>query len=376
MGALHLAKYGASGVARLLLARGAQPDAPGKSHITPLHMATYYGHPDIALLLLDKGKNVKKESPTRLARATSLAKYGASGVARLLLARGAQPDAPGKSHITPLHMATYYGHPDIALLLLDKGKNVKKESPTRLARATSLAKYGASGVARLLLARGAQPDAPGKSHITPLHMATYYGHPDIALLLLDKGRKFILGVTKQQSWKEVKRGERSPTRLARATSLAKYGASGVARLLLARGAQPDAPGKSHITPLHMATYYGHPDIALLLLDKGRKFILGVTKQQSWKEVKRGERSPTRLARATSLAKYGASGVARLLLARGAQPDAPGKSHITPLHMATYYGHPDIALLLLDKGKTFILAVTKQQIKPQEANFPRGTWVEV
>ncbi|KAI5636473.1 hypothetical protein NE865_10822 [Phthorimaea operculella] len=266
--ATSLAKYGASGVARLLLARGAQPDAPGKSHITPLHMATYYGHPDIALLLLDKGKNVKKESPTRLARATSLAKYGASGVARLLLARGAQPDAPGKSHITPLHMATYYGHPDIALLLLDKGKNVKKESeersPTRLARATSLAKYGASGVARLLLARGAQPDAPGKSHITPLHMATYYGHPDIALLLLDKG-------------KNVKK--ESPTRLARATSLAKYGASGVARLLLARGAQPDAPGKSHITPLHMATYYGHPDIALLLLDKGRKFILGVTKQQ-------------------------------------------------------------------------------------------------
>ncbi|KAI5636474.1 hypothetical protein NE865_10823 [Phthorimaea operculella] len=66
MGALHLAKYGASGVARLLLARGAQPDAPGKSHITPLHMATYYGHPDIALLLLDKERQLQNNKYLKL----------------------------------------------------------------------------------------------------------------------------------------------------------------------------------------------------------------------------------------------------------------------------------------------------------------------
>ena len=53
---LHIAaKYGNVPVAKLLLAKHAEPNVEGKNGLTPLHVATHYNNADVALLLLESG---------------------------------------------------------------------------------------------------------------------------------------------------------------------------------------------------------------------------------------------------------------------------------------------------------------------------------
>lgn len=193
--ALHLAAGGGHEAAvRLLLERGADPDAVSDEGLTPLLHAT----PEVARLLIDAGADVNPEdtygSGTPLGNAVISDDLD---YIRLLLDAGADPDAivPVLSQQGPLHFAVTNGSADAIRLLLDAGAdpNLADELGfTPLLYAVSGQEIGnpevAIEIARLLLAAGADVNHASRADNsyawTPLTQAARNGEAELVRFLL------------------------------------------------------------------------------------------------------------------------------------------------------------------------------------------------
>jgi ankyrin repeat protein len=115
---------------------------------------------------------------------------------------------------------------------------------------------------------------------------------------------------------------------------AYYGHENVAAFLIERGANVTARDGLDDTPLHVAAEHGSTNVAKLLLDRGAdanaRDFLGT--------------SPLGFA-----ALRGHKSVAALLLARGALVNARTSSAKTPLHLAAAAGNKDVVAFLLAHG---------------------------
>ena len=190
-------------------------------------------------------------------------------------------------------------------------------------------------VGRLLTAYPQDLDVKGGKYGAPLNAALAKGHLNIAQFLLDHD---AVGDTT---------GYMEQTGLYIASS---RGYANVVRSLIDRGADVNAEceywgGDDLVqwTPLHIAIYEGHPDIALLLLKSGAD------------PEARSSQNQTPLCVASFC---GHADVARSLIDHGADVNAECKYwkwdgyeavQWTSLHTAIYEDHPDIALLLLESG---------------------------
>jgi ankyrin repeat protein len=187
---------------------------------------------------------------------------------------------------------------------------------------------------RLLDAHPGDVNARGGYYETPLQGALYKGYLDIVLLLLERGAD------------PESRDHNSQTALYMASS---HGYSEVVRALIDHGADLNAEcddGNEYFaevgrTPLHAAINRDHPEIALLLLERGANTEIRNSRDQT----------------ALYMASYrGFAEVVRFLIDRGANVDAKydgweefGYVMWTPLHAALCKHHPDIALFLLEHG---------------------------
>lgn len=144
--------------------------------------------------------------------------------------------------------------------------------------------------------------------------------------------------------------------------LAAYsGKAAIVAMLLRRGAEPDlfeaaAVGafdavRTHVeaqpervnayahdgfTPLGLASFFGHGDIAAWLLDRGA-------------DVNAASRNAMRVAPLHSAAAHRHIAIARLLIAHGADVNARQHGGWTPLHAAAHNGQLALAELLLAHG---------------------------
>lgn len=118
--ALHFAAaFGQLEVARLLLGRGADPNAVAlnESRVTPLHSAVSARHRDAASLLLALGASpnaVKHGGWTPLHTA---ARDGDEAIVDMLLLRGADATRSGDDARTPIDLAEGNGHAALAKVL-------------------------------------------------------------------------------------------------------------------------------------------------------------------------------------------------------------------------------------------------------------------
>ena len=118
--ALHLAaSFGQMEVARLLLGRGADPNAVAlnESRVTPLQSAVAAKHRDTASLLLALGASpnvVQRGGWTPLHTA---ARDGDEAIVDMLLLRGADPTRTGDDGKTAIDLALDNGHAALAVLL-------------------------------------------------------------------------------------------------------------------------------------------------------------------------------------------------------------------------------------------------------------------
>jgi ankyrin repeat protein len=88
--------------------------------------------------------------------------------------------------------------------------------------------------------------------------------------------------------------------------------------------------------LGLATFFGHPDTAALLVERGA-------------DVNAASRNSFAVTALHSACASRQTNTVRLLLERGADPNARQPSGFTPLHAAAEHGDEELARLLLDYG---------------------------
>ena len=171
---------------------------------------------------------------------------------------------------------------------------------------------------RLWLIRDKRPPPTLES---PLHFAALWGlHSIVHFLVIEHSqdvcsRNFTNNVT--------------PLHLA-----SQYGHKQVACFLLEHGADVSAQDEGWKTPLHLALRMGHIDVAYMLIERGAD----VSSQDEYRD------SPLRLA-----LQMGHIDVAYMLIERGADVSARDNSGKSPLHLALQKGHIDVTYMLIERG---------------------------
>jgi len=402
--ALHYAASdGDAGMVKLLMAKGANVNAAGRTGDTPLHLAAENDHMDVVALLqannatvnnvvdavsigdLDKVKMFVNRDPTLAASKGQFgmsllhlaAWHGQKEVAVFLLANHADVNGRTNEQKTPLHYAAQYGHLDVVGLLLANGADVTAKTNYRETALHLAAMNGKKNVVDALAAHNAEYDifdavAVGdldrikillKQHVdlapsneqygdTPLQMAATAGQKDAAALLLDNGASIDA------------RDRLGQTPLLDA---AVHGHANVVELLLAKNASANAKDNYGHTPLLYAAGWGHADIVELLLrnnaDPNARDSSGFS--PLYEAVRNNRNDVVKLllaANADPNVKYRVDGttplhvavvngdiaIVEMLLANKADVNAPDNRGITPLGYSMGHGK-DIADLLRQHG---------------------------
>lgn len=238
---LDAAAYGGSvPICQALIDRGA-PVNPGKDETAPILFAIPRKHLAVVRLLLDKGADpnaAHEESGSALENAAAVDE---PEMLDLLLARGAKLDgfallsaAAANASRTTIRL--------LALRVDVNSRNEAGETPLILA-----AHYGAERVIPLLLARGAEVNAKDRLGNTALAHASGPKLARVAALLKQAGGKVL-----------------EPT----LTEVVRRGDSRAARALLDQGADANERDAEGRTPLFAAVERGDDTLLKALLEKG------------------------------------------------------------------------------------------------------------
>jgi ankyrin repeat protein len=149
--------------------------------------------------------------------------------------------------------------------------------------------------------------------LSPVMLAMYYNQPAIATILVETGAKLDI------------------------FEAAAYGAYNQAATLLASDPSlANAVARDGFQPLGLAAFFGHTDVAQLLLAHGA-------------EVNAASQNDQMVMPLHSAAAGQHPELARMLLAAGADVNARQESGFTPLHSAAQNGHTELVQVLLDAG---------------------------
>ncbi|HJW95125.1 MAG TPA: ankyrin repeat domain-containing protein [Thermoanaerobaculia bacterium] len=165
----------------------------------------------------------------------------AARVAEILDADPSLLDGPG------LLQALYRNRRDVAQLFLDRGH--------RLTYFEAAAFGDVARAGELLDADPSLLDAFGDDGFNALGLAIFFQHPEIARLLIDRGADVVAPA-------------RNAMKVAPVHAAATQGDREMMRLLLERGADPNARQQSDYTPLHSSAGRGDHETARLLVSKG------------------------------------------------------------------------------------------------------------
>ena len=252
---LEAIRVGNAAEATRLVQSGADVNVRDESGATALMYASIYASPVEMRLLMDRGADVHAAN-TLGSTALMWAAYDADRVA-LLLDRGAMVNARTRNNNTALLVATRYGNTAAMRLLIGHGADLKTDATALITEAHT---QGSDEVERVLAAAGLGLRDP--KMLTGIlssgggQTLTQIGFPE---RLLTRGAALP--------------DDNVATRTFNAPLLGyvvvAHGASAV-RLVLERGANPNARGARGITPLMMAAAAPEPDPVILrmLLDKG------------------------------------------------------------------------------------------------------------
>ncbi|MCX6877439.1 MAG: ankyrin repeat domain-containing protein [Verrucomicrobia bacterium] len=268
-------------ITALLLDKGADMRAKDRAGKGALHWAAAVGNVGVVELLLSKGAEVDAKdtlfgrTPLHDATYTADVKTVAT-----LLAKGASLMAKDSNGCQPIHLATQVGNVEVLHLLLEKGAEVaatESHGGTPLHIAAASAKLEA---VRVLLEHGAPPAALDQFKNTPLNMAATVGAVEIVRLLLDHRAPVnaadTLGNTPLHNAAIVRIGGNNvkpmagqPEEAAQQTlnDINKSNAADklkIVRLLLEKGAKPNAKNLEGATPINAAVKFGTPEILAAL----------------------------------------------------------------------------------------------------------------
>ena len=252
------AKYGRQEVLELLLAAGADVDAPNRrSGFTPVHVAAEYDNIEVLRRLLDAGGSVNLRSRHYYTPLAQMAwKTGPDDVevAGILLDNGADIKAASRHGWTPLHHAAGAKNIELLRYLIERGAPLELRTtdigytPLMLAAAD-----GSVDVVVALAQLGANVEARSEGGTTPLYQAAVNGHSDVVERLLELGAR--ADIETYNGWTPMK-------------AAASRGDTEVLRILLAAGVDPNGRTAQVAPPLHVAAQEGHASAVDFLLAAG------------------------------------------------------------------------------------------------------------
>lgn len=148
--------------------------------------------------------------------------------------------------------------------------------------------------------------------ITAVLLALYHGHPQIAQMFVQRGARL--------SFPEA----------------CALGHAGAMKMLDADPSLLNAYSEDGFPPLGLAIFFGHPDLAKALIERGA-------------DINAVAKNPQRVAPVHAAATVRDRATMRLLLERGADANARQQLGFTPFHSAASRGDIDMAKLLMDFG---------------------------
>jgi uncharacterized protein len=143
--------------------------------------------------------------------------------------------------------AIYRGHTDVAHLLVGRG--------SRCGFFEACALGDLDGVRRMVATNRALLETYSEDGFAPVGFATFFGHPEIDRFLVDEGADIHAQATNEQ-------------RVGAIHAAAAVCDIEMMKLLLTRGANPNARQQMDYTPLHTAAGRGDVAMATLLLMHG------------------------------------------------------------------------------------------------------------
>jgi len=155
----------------------------------------------------------------------------------------------GKSEngVSPVLLALYHGQRDIARLLIDRGAPLSFHDACA-AGVNDLAK-------RMLRDDPSLLNRPSSDGYPPVGLAIFFGNRELAKMLIDEGA-------------EVNNASANAQRVAPLHAAAAVCDLEMIRILLDRGADPNARQQMDYTPLHTAASRGDIEMAKLLMSYG------------------------------------------------------------------------------------------------------------
>jgi|SRR5688500_6467510 len=159
------------------------------------------------------------------------------------------PAILGKSEngVSPVLLALYHGQRDIARLLIDRGAPLSFHDACA-AGVNDLAK-------RMLRDDPSLLNRPSSDGYPPVGLAIFFGNRELAKMLIDEGA-------------EVNNASANAQRVAPLHAAAAVCDLEMIRILLDRGADPNARQQMDYTPLHTAASRGDIEMAKLLMSYG------------------------------------------------------------------------------------------------------------
>jgi ankyrin repeat protein len=234
---------------------------------TPLMDAAAFGSTDAMKLLLDRGADPNAKNAFG---ATALM-WAAGDIekVRLLVGKGADVNARSNIGRTPLSIAALHdGSFEIAKLLIEKGADATARDKLGFTVLEAAAQGNDTDTVRLVLAHGGDVKAKDGIGATALMAAAINGNAEVTRLLLAKGSD-VNAVT-IDSYETVKNG---PIALGLFTPLiltVPYGGFDTVKLLVDAGANVNAADTRGMTPLMLAVSSDRPDPRIIRLLRAKR----------------------------------------------------------------------------------------------------------
>ena len=298
--------------ARVLIDRGADVNAAGPDGTSALHWAVHLADVDIAKRLIRRGARVEQLNRYDLAPLHVAAGEGSAQLVRLLLDAGASADLPGRNGETALLMAARKGCADCIQALIASGAKVETREKTFDLTPLMLAAWsGNEKSVDHLLRAGA--DVKAQTRLGPMPKFVEPGAGRAS-----HGDGILRGGVPERGSRPARAGQMTALHYA-----AREGRTGVVALLLGNGARIDDPEANGVSPLLLAIMNDHAKTARYLIEHGANINAedwyGRTPLWAAVDIRNVELDGELNTQVAD--REGALDVIKLLLARGANPNA-------------------------------------------------------
>lgn len=298
--------------ARTLINRGADVNATGPDGTSALHWAVHLGDVDMAKRLIRRGARLGQLNRYELAPLHVAAGEGSAALVQLLLDSGASADLPGRNGETALLMAARKGCADCIQSLIASGARVDTREKTFDLTPLMLAAWSGNGKSVDHLLR-AGADVKAQTRLGPMPKFVEPGAGRAS-----HGDGILRGGVPDRGSRPARAGQMTALHYA-----AREGHTGVLALLSGNGARIDDPEANGVTPLLLAIMNDHAEAARYLIEHGADVNADdwYGRTPLWAAVDTRNVELDGEINTQVADREGALGVIKLLLARGASPNA-------------------------------------------------------